>query len=147
MWWRNWRDLHFRRRIENQNEVRLLSALRCRGNWDARRHPFLRPLADNDEAWLIGIVLAAAACFVAATYRRKRESTVEEKPEPWFQDTSPYDGGVIVGSAMAANVGLPGMVTLQSNSGGVPRATPLAVTPPMEAAIAEEAADIDLRSR
>ncbi len=81
---------------------------------------FLRPLADNDEAWLIGIVLAAAACFVAATYRRKQESPVEEKPEPRFQDTSPYDGGVIVGSAMAANVGLPGMVTLQSNSGGSP---------------------------
>jgi uncharacterized membrane protein YgcG len=79
---------------------------------------FWRP-ADNDQVWLICMVLAAAACIAVANYRRDRKPPIEQKPEPRFQSTSPYDGGIIVGGgAMASNVGLPGMVTNQGDSGG-----------------------------
>lgn len=80
---------------------------------------FWRPLADNDQVWFVCMIMAAAACFSLMIHRQRRNVPVQEKSEPRFQGTSPYDGGVIVGgSAMAANVGLPGADTPQGYSGG-----------------------------
>ena len=80
---------------------------------------YWRPLTDDSGAWSVGIFAAAMICLLVASYRQDQKLPVEEKPEPRFQGTSPYDGGVIVGaSAMAANIGLPGLVTNQGDSGG-----------------------------
>lgn len=80
---------------------------------------YWRPLADSDQVWSICITLAAAACLILATHRQKHKSPAEEKPEPRFQGTSPYDGGVIVGTgAIAASVYSPDVGSLQAGSGG-----------------------------
>jgi len=80
---------------------------------------YWRPLADSDQVLSICITLAAAACLILATNRQKHKSPAEEKYEPRFQGTSPYDGGVIVGTgAIAASVYLPDVGSLQPGLGG-----------------------------